>query len=393
VTTQTGALNVVTTFDNLYVKPNLSQLQANITEYKFPDNKAMPLYPIYDVIRNTVWVGDSAINSGRIWEFNLNSKQFIEHKINGTNIITSATMDFNNNIWYIDPISKILGYYEPDTGKVQNYPIPNNGTVSGLAIDNSDNPWLTVSSTGQVLKFDGSSKTFHSINLSSNSVPLGISIDQSSGQIWVAESGAGKIANIDPTQNYKISEYSPFNRTLASPTAILYDSVTGKVFVSEHDGKAVSVFDPLVQTFQKYYTDTQGLPFGMAFDANHDLWLAQHTLNKIAVKDSRTGKNTEFDIPTHSSFTQWVTTDSHGDIILAEQRANALGILSSSLRPGFVENTEQGNVSLGLPIGFSYADLTGPAITVSLVAVAFMYSKSTIELGDAIRKVKKSYDR
>jgi copper transport protein len=393
ITTQSGELNVVTTFDDLYVKPNLNQLQANITEYKMPDSKAMPLYPIYDTIRNVIWVGDSAINSGRMWEFDLNSKQYTEHKINGTNIITSAAMDFNNNIWYIDPISKILGYYEPDSGKNQKYPIPNNGTVSGLAIDGSDNPWLTVSSTGQVLKFDVSTKTFHSINLYSSSVPLGISIDQSSGQIWVAESSSGKIANIDPTQNYKISEYTPFNRTLASPTAILFDSVTGKVFVSEHDGKAVSVFDPLVQTFQKYDTDTQGLPFGMAFDANHDLWLAQHTLNKISVIDPRTGKNAEFDIPTQSSFTQWVTTDSQGDIILAEQRANALGVLTSSLRPGFVENTEQANTSLGVPLGFSYTDLAGPSIAGGLIAVAFIYSKSAIDLGNSIRQVKKSYDK
>ena len=390
ITTQAGALNVVTTFDNLYVKPNLNQLQANITEYKMPDDKAQPLYPIFDNIRNVVWVGDSAIGSGKIWEFDLSSKHYTEHKINGTNIITAAAMDFNNNIWYIDPISKILGYYEPDNGKDQKYPVPNNGTVSGIAIDGSDNPWLTISSTGQVLKFDVSTKIFHSINLPANSVPLGISIDQSSGNIWIAESGLGKIANVDPTQNYKITEYTPFNGTLASPTAILYDPVTGKVFVSEHDGKAVSTFDPLIKTFQKYGTDSQGLPFGMTFDANHDLWLAQHTLDKIAVIDPRTGTTAEFDIPTKSSFTQWVTADSQGDIILAEQRANALGILTSSLRPGFVENTEQ-NTTLGVPLGFDYAGLAGPSMAGGLIAVAFIYSKSAIDFGNSVRQVKKSY--
>jgi len=391
ITTQAGALNVVTTFDDLYVKPNLNQLQANITEYKMPDNNAMPLYPIYDVIRNVIWVGDSAINSGRMWEFDLNSKQYTEHKINGTNIITASAMDFNNNIWYIDPISKILGYYEPDSRKDQKHSIPNNGTVSGLAIDSSDNPWLTVSSTGQVLKFDVATKTFHSIDLPANSVPLGISIDQSSGQIWVAESGSGKIASINPSQNYEVTEYAPFNSTLSSPTAILYDSITGKVFVSEHDGKAVSAFDPLIQTFQKYDTDVQGLPFGMSFDANHDLWLAQHTLDKVAVIDPRTGKTTEFDIPTKLSFTQWATADSQGNIILAEQHTNALGILTSSLKPGFVENTEQVSTSLGVPLGFSYADLVGPSIAVGLMGVAFFYSKSAVDLRNSIKVVKKNF--
>ncbi len=391
ITTQSGALNVVTTFDDLYVKPNLNQLQANITEYKIPDKTALPLYPIYDSIRNAVWVGDSSINSSRIWEFDLNSKQYTEHKINGTNSITASAMDFNNNIWYIDPTSKILGYYQPDSNKNQLYPIPNNGIVSGLAIDGSANPWFVVANTGEVMKFDVATKTFHSINLSANSLPLGISIDQSSGQIWIAESGTGKIADIDPTQNYKITEYAPFNSTLVSPTAITYDPVTGKVFVAEHDGKAVSSFDPLVKTFQKYDTDANGLPFGMTFDPNHDLWVAQHTLDKIAVIDPRTGQTNEFDIPTKSSFTQWLTTDSHGDIILAEQQKNALGILTSSITPGFIENTGQKSIILGVPLGFSYVELAGPAMTCGLIAVAFIYSKSAIDLGNNERLVRKSY--
>ena len=390
ITTTTGALNVVTNFNDLYVKPNLNQLQANITEFKIPDSKALPLYPIFDPIRNVIWVGDSEINSGRIWEFDLNSKQYTEHKINGTNIITGTAIDFQNNIWYIDPISKIVGQYMPDNGKDQKYHIPNNGTVSGIAVDNSNNIWLTVSSTGEVLKLDTSKKTFQSIKMADNSVPLGISIDQSTGQVWIAESGTGKIANIDPAQNYKITEHSPFNSTLASPTAILFDSVTNQVFVSEHDGKGVSVFDPLLRTFKKYDTDPQGLPFGMVFDANHDLWLAQHTLNKIAVIDPRTGKNVEFDIPSPSSFSQWVTSDSQGDIIIAEQRANALGMLTTSLKPGFVENTET-SATLGVPLGIGYTDLAGPSIAAGLIGIAFFYTKGVMDLRSSVKQVKKNY--
>ena len=390
LTTTTGALNVVTNFNDLYVKPNLNQLQANITEFKLPDSKALPLYPTFDVIRNAIWVGDSEINSGRIWEFDLGSKQYTEHKINGTNIITGTAMDFENNVWYIDPITKIVGQYMPDDKTDKKYHIPGNGTVSGIVVDNSDNIWLTVSSTSEVLKLDTKTKTFQSIKLPDNSVPLGISIDQSTGQAWVAESGSGKIANIDPAQNYKITEYTPFNSTLASPTTILFDSVTNQVFVSEHDGKAVSSFDPLLKSFKKYNTDPQGLPFGMAFDPNHDLWLAQHTLNKVAVIDTRTGKYAEFNIPTPSSFTQWITADSQGDMIIAEQRANALGIITTSLKPGFVENTET-STTLGLQLGVGYADVAGPAIVAGLVGVAFFYTKSVMDLRGSIKQVKKNY--
>jgi copper transport protein len=147
----------------------------------------------------------------------------------------------------------------------------------------------------------------------------------------------------------------------------------------------------LIKTFQKFGTDTQGLPFGIVFDSNHDLWLAQHTLDKIAVIDPITGKTNEFDIPTKSSFTQWLTTDSQGEIILAEQRANALGVLSSSLKPRFVENTAQGGVTLGVPLEFSYADVAGPAMAAGVIAVAFIYSKSAIDLGISKKLARKNY--
>ncbi|MDE1867374.1 MAG: hypothetical protein KGI08_06665, partial [Thaumarchaeota archaeon] len=137
--------------------------------------------------------------------------------------------------------------------------------------------------------------------------------------------------------------------------------------------------------------DPHALPFGMVFDANHDLWVAQHTLDKITVIDPRTGQTNESSIPTSSSFTQWVTLDSQGDIILAEQRTGALGILTTSLKPGFVENTEQGNTSLGVPLGFSYADVVGPAIAGGLISVAFFYSKSVIDMRNSTIQVKKNY--
>ncbi|HJU14587.1 MAG TPA: DUF4149 domain-containing protein [Candidatus Nitrosotalea sp.] len=391
ITTQAGALNAVATFDDLYVKPNLNQLQANITEYKMPD-KALPLYPLYDPIRDVVWVGDSAIGSGRLWEFDPSTGSFTEHKINGTNIIMYTIMDFQNNVWYSDPLSKILGYYDPDSGKSTNYHIPANTTISGLAIDNQGNLWMTSASSNQLLKFDMSKKAFQSYNLPANSAPLGLSIDQATNQIWIAESNLGRIAKVDPAQNYRVTEYAPNNGTLASPTAVLYDSVTGKVFVSEHDGRAVSAFDPLTNSFEKYQVDqnSQDLPFGMSFDANHDLWLAQHTYDKIAVIDPRTGQANEFPIPTNSSFTQWVATDSNGDIILAEQRANALGILTTHTAPGFITNAPQEASALGIPLPFDYAGLAGPAIACCLTMVALVYSKSAIEMGDGIREIKKA---
>lgn len=385
-----NSLNLVASFDDLLVKPKLDSLVANIKEFKMPDNNSLPFYPVYDSSRNIVWVGDSLIKSGRIFEFDLNSTKFIEHKVDGINIVSSITLDSANKIWYTDPISKLLGNYNPDDNSNQIYKIPTQGIISGIAIDNSNNIWLIDAASDKVLKFYPNASNFTSINLGNGFQPLGITIDKPSGLVWIAE-GIGKIASIDPN-NYKINEYAPTenNVTLATPTGISSDPVTGNIYVSEHDGYAVSVFNPLLKTFKKYNLDSHGLPLGMVFDNYHNLWVAQHTLDKIAVVDPRTGQFREFNVPSSNSFVQWITADSQGDIIMAEQRANALGIITTSVNPTLTQDNSQTNsLPTGIPrLGFSYADMVAPSITGLLIVVALFYSKSISDLKKSLRQIK-----
>ncbi|MBI3639104.1 MAG: copper resistance protein CopC [Thaumarchaeota archaeon] len=389
-----NSLNLVASYDDLLVKPKLDSLAANIKEFKMPENNSLPFYPVYDSNRNVVWVGDSLIKSGRIFEFDLNSTKFIEHKIDGINIISDLALDSGNTIWYTDPISKLLGNYKPNDDSNNIYKIPSQGIISGIAIDSSDNVWLIDATSNAVLKFNPTIKNFTLINLGNGSQPLGITIDKSSGQVWITE-GIGKIASIDPN-NYKINEYAPTenNVTLATPTGIISDPETGNIYVSEHDGYGVSVFNPLLKTFKKYTLDSHGLPLGMTFDNYHNLWVAQHTLDKIAVVDPRTGQFREFNVPSSNSFVQWITTDSQGDIIMAEQRANALGIISTSVNPALTqENSQADNLPAGIPrLGFSYAGIVAPSIAGLLIIVAFFYSKSVTDLKNSIRQIKKNTD-
>jgi len=389
-----NSLNLVASYDDLLVKPKLASLTVNIKEFRMPENNSLPFYPVYDNSRNVVWVGDSLIKSNRIFEFDLNSTKFIEHKIDGINIVSALALDSENKIWYTDPISKVVGNYDPSDESNQIYKIPTQGIISGIAIDSSDNIWLIDATSDEVLKFNPTVKNFTSINLGNGSQPLGITIDRSSGLVWIAE-GIGKIASID-TNNYKINEYAPTekNVTLATPTGIISDPITGNIFVSEHDGHAVSVFNPLLKTFKKYALDSHGLPLGMVLDNYHNLWVAQHTLDKIVVVDSRTGQFREFDVPSSNSFVQWITTDSKRDIIMAEQQANALGIISTSVNPALIQdNSQANNLPSGIPrLGFSYADMVAPSITGLLIIVSFFYSKSAMDLKNSIRQVKKNSD-
>ncbi len=380
------SLNIVASY-NLFVKPKLDNLQLNIKEFKTPGNSSTPRYPVYDAIRNKVWVGDTTIKSGKILDFDLNSGKYTEHEIDGLNSIIYAALDSHNTLWYIDYQQKALGHYNPDDNSNKFYTIPDHGILSSLAIDKNDTIWITSATKNKVLKFEIKNEKFDSINLSDKSDPLGIAIDNTQGKVWIAE-GIGKVSSIDTSDN-RVTEFSPTgNYTMDGPTGIILDPDTGKIFISEHEGYAITVFDPLVKSFKKIQLNHDSLPYGMAFDKYHNLWLAQHTRDKLAIINPRDGQVVEKDTPSTNSWVQWMTTDSQGNIIIAEERANAIATISISEGP--LESTQI--IKTEIPkLELSYAQLVAPSITGLLVIVGLFYSKGVVDLrkaSDQIRKIQ-----
>ncbi|MDH2907776.1 MAG: copper resistance protein CopC [Candidatus Nitrosotalea sp.] len=385
-----NSLNLVSSY-NLFVKPKLSNLQLDIKEYKTPGNSSTPRYPVYDSSRNKIWVGDTTLKSGKILDFDLGTSKYTEHKIKGLNSIVYMALDSHNTLWYIDYTQRMLGHFNPDDNSNQYYPIPNQGILTSLAIDNNNTIWITSANTNEVLKFDTNTTKFDSIKLPDKSDPLGIAVDNAQGKIWIAE-GIGKISSIDISSN-KVTEFAPSgNYTMKGPTAIILDPQTGKIYISEHEGQAVSVFDPLLKTFKKIQLDPNpdNLPYGMAFDKYHNLWVAQHTFDKVSVIDPRTGNIIEESIPTPNSWVQWLTSDSQGNIIMAEERANALATVTISAGQPQNDQNNQGNISSAIPkLGFDYAQVVAPSIAGLLVVVGFFYCKGVVDLKKASNQVRK----
>ena len=322
---------------DLLTKPKLNQLTFHIQEYSIPVNDSAPLYPLYDNNRNVIWVGDTAVDRSRVFEFNLTSGKFIQHKLNATSIVTVMASDHNNNneIWYVDPLLKHLGHYDPSANTTKLYNIPTRDTISRIAIDSNNNVWLTSPNSNELLKFNSQAKNFTKLHLPTmNATPIGILLDKATGMIWVAE-GIGKLASVDPLKNYKINEYpmsATNNNTYYTPTELFMSKVPGDdLYVSDHDNHTASVFDLKLKTFKTYPVfNPSALPFGMAMDNYGYLWVAEHTTNKIAVIDPETGLSREIEIPKVNPYIQFLTSDSGGNIWFAEERGNALGVITHS---------------------------------------------------------------
>ena len=391
-----NATSIVANYNDLIVRPKPAQLNINIQQFKLTENQSQPLYPIADASRNSIWVGDTKLASGQLWQFDINSSKFIVHRLDGVNIITLSAIDSANRIWYIDPLSVNLGVFDPSTGKNQLFKVPVNNTLTGLAIDQQHGiVWLSSALANQIIPFDIKSHSFgqHLSLPALGSYPFILTVDKS-GVLWALDPNLGALAEIDTAGNFTINEYSPPADTpLHAPTAMFIDPDNGNIYISEHEGHAISVFNPLLHAFTKKYAlnpDPASLPFGMAMDSNHFLWVAQHTLNKILVLDPRTGEYNQADIPIGATNTQWITSDSQGNVWLAEQTGYALGVVTTTTGPlskaPSSQSTNQTSSAGIFHLGLSYGEVAGPGIAIGLVATAFLYAKSAMNLNQSIRQ-------
>ncbi|MGH9954353.1 MAG: virginiamycin B lyase family protein, partial [Nitrososphaeraceae archaeon] len=248
----------------------------------------------------------------------------------------------------------------------------------------------------KVIKFEPATEAFSSYDIPTQDArPAGIASDRM-GNIGIAEAGADSIAKINTTTG-DITEYKPESsmQTLDEPAAVFADPDSFDIYIAEHSGDTISVFNSILGTFREYPSVNEaGLPFGIAMDNYGNLWFAQHEIDKIGVIDPRTGESTEVNIPLTGSFVQWLTSDDEGRIWFAAQRASALGSISITATPGMTttiaeegrpQQQQNGTTSgpTNMPfqqIGLSFADVAGPAIAAGIVISALAFAKTATDL-------------
>ena len=394
---RTEGANILGTLE-ANVKPQVSSLEFAVETFPVPD-RGSPLYPVFDSERQSIWVGDTRLGTGRIWQFDIATGNYTAHGIEGANIITQSVLAPDGRLWYIDPLAAqpngTLGLYDPATKSAEQFVIPEQGVATGLAMDGSGNLWVPISQPNKVVKFEPATGQFSSYAIpTAGSIPVAISAD-GQGNIWFAEA-KGKIAKIDPATG-NITEYAPPSQRgeLDEPTAVFPDPRGSTIYVSEHTGHTITAFSPLLGTFHQYPSiNDSGLPFGMAMDSYGNLWYAEHQIDRIAVIDPRTGAGAEVKIPITGSTIQYLTTDDSGKIWFAAQRGTpSLGSIAITAKPAapqqLANGTQQGGPDPIPQLGFSLADVAGPAIAFGVALSALFYAKGAIDLSRNTRAAQK----
>jgi len=368
--TQTANESVI--FDVL-VKPTLSEIRTEITEYDFPEGESAPLYPRYDG-DNTIWISDAA--EPRLWKFTLDDKQFSSYDFFGISTIF-LDIDHDGKIWFTDTPNSKIGNFDPKTEKFEVIEIPSLTDTSpysipiALKVDFDNNIWIAVVDTDMLLMYNQNSKEFEQfLRLpTTESGPSALLLDDN-GNMWFAEALSGRIGVID-SKTFEITEFAP-DTPLDEPFALLFDK-SGSLWIAEHIGPGITKFDPVLETFDHVKApNPESLPFGMAIDKYDNIWFGQHVIDELGVYDPYNDQLIEVSIPTPESFTQFITADDNGDIWFVEQRTKKLGVVSISSVPGQARAVTDG----GSGPSFNYAEIVSPLIAGGIVVSSLFFVKS-----------------
>nr|AIE97566.1 copper resistance D domain-containing protein (ycnJ) [uncultured marine thaumarchaeote KM3_01_F02] len=369
---RTQAVNESVIFDVL-VKPTLSEIRTEITEYDFPDPDSAPLYPRFDG-DNTIWISDAA--KPRIWEFTIDDQQFRSHEFNGLTTIF-LDIDQNGKIWFTDTPNSMIGSFDPKTKKFETIKIPLLDAISEQSIpiavkaDFQNRIWVALVDKHRLLVYNQNTNEFEKfLQIQTEEAgPSALLVDDS-GNVWFAEALSGKIGMVD-SKTYQITEFAP-DPLLDEPFALLFDK-SGSLWIAEHIGPGITKFDPILETFERVKApNPESLPFGMAIDKYDNIWFGQHITDELAVYDPYNDQLIEVPIPTPESFTQFITADNDGNIWFVEQRGKKLGMVSISSVPGQAKVVIDGSDEFD----FNYAEIVSPLIAGGIVISSLFFVKS-----------------
>ncbi len=352
-------------FIETVVKPRLSELNTEITEYVLPSTNSAPLYPVFDG-KDSIWISDTG--KPRIWKFSIEDQDFKSFDFEGKTSIV-LTIDNDGKIWFTDTPESNIGFLDPATEKIEIIPLPMESIPIEIEADFENNIWIALTDKNMLVKYDQKTEKFEEHVIPTDPAGPYAVLRDSEGNIWFTETQSGKIGVIDPKTG-NIKEFSS-DEPLQAPDALFFD-IDGNLWITEHTGLAITKFDPILETFEKHSVpDSDALPYGMAEDRYGNIWFAQHTVDNLAVYDPQNNNLIEVPIPTTTSFAQFVTSDNDQNVWFVEQRGNKLGVVKISETPSFGPLSEQIQKT-----EIKYTELVSPLISLGIIATSLFFVKS-----------------
>ena len=208
--------------------------------------------------------------------------------------------DVQGNVWYSNFVENFLGELDPKTGENHDYPIPvlKPGSPTGtldLEADADGNLWLAMMFQAGLAKFDMATKTFQifpvQAALNDNATQQSMVMPRSwqvDGKVWSNDVARQSIMRLD----LKTGQYE--------------------------------LIDPF-----KFLAGHQHSPYGMAADAQNNLYFMDFGDENIGRVDAKTGEATIYPTPTPKSRPRRTMLDEQGRLWFTEFAANKIGMFDT----------------------------------------------------------------
>jgi streptogramin lyase len=222
-------------------------------------------------------------------------------------------LDRQGTVWYSDFGQMFLGKMDPKTGKVAQYPIPENkkgfpvGTLN-LEFDKDDNPWVGVMYQSAVAKFDKKTETFQLF-------PTPKEWDTDAGQlghlaltgtpvdnkVWIKNSDGNNIYRLDLVSD-KFENLGSFKDPRTGRrigTYGLHSDTENNIYLLDFSAGNIVKIDAKSKLPTVYMTPTpNSKPRRGRVDEQNRLWFAEYQGNAIGMFDPKTEKISEWKVPT-----------------------------------------------------------------------------------------------
>jgi len=313
---------------------------------------------------------------------------FVEYEMPGPNRMPfSAAPDKNGNIWIpnFGAANKITRL-DPDTGKMQDFPVPHVGTAGiHSAIPAADGSvWFTEQGANKLGRWDpqtekitefqdrpdkdrpgkegtgdaeGEGGSKHTVRVDANGyawasgspltrldpktgkythfdeVPTAYDVKTApNGDVWFSTFAGGKIGKVDG-KTLKVTQWNA-PTPKGAPRRMVFGS-DGIVWVGESRGGKMARFDPETETFKEFTLPGHDpSPYSMGFDAKGYLWynsFHQDTLDRF---DINTGEVIEFPVPHSEISMRELFLDSKGRMWYGSPSNNKVGYFYLTGQPG-----------------------------------------------------------
>jgi virginiamycin B lyase len=378
-----------------------------------------------DEKQNAIWRYSKSVGGFEMYKVPEMSKAF------GTTYPVSIDFDSNGNVYFVGIRSPVLWFGNVTQMKngtsngIAKIPIPTDAfrgidpdliSTGSLAVDNKRNVvWISMlsfPSKGEILRYNITSKTFHSFNMPRGlNSPVGVTVDEN-GNPWVTDHATSLFfmlnASNGNTTTYATSRASPqiygvidANSVPAGAYSLPYwiekgsGGNGGSLWFNEHEGNKIARFEPSNNTLYEYWIPTQnrlwgncppnsqtcGIANALQFSSgqNGQTWFAEWSENKIG---SLTGVNYNQLPFSVSVFPQELTIKGGQPV---EIKVNVSGTTTTRLSQNHsnsaVEMVASGTFAPGGDLGnstgiFSQASLPMPD-THAIKQVSFIFTPST----------------